>query len=83
MQVVSGSVGRDEISTIGLVSRQVVTSQCAYIQSFYHTQTHRQTQDDMTKIRIAYIGRNLVVVGYVLWLSVGLSFLSSQPAKER
>lgn len=74
MHEVSGSVGRDEISTLGPVSRRVVTSQFAYIQSFYYIQAYRQKQDDMTEIQIAYVGRYLVVVGSVLWLSVRLSF---------
>lgn len=72
----------DEISTPGQWSRRMVTSQLTLIHSFYHIQTHRQTRDDMTQIQAAYVGRNLVAVRSVVWTFVGLSFLSSQPAKE-
>lgn len=77
MQAVSGSVRRDEISTLGLV-----TSQFAYIQSFYHIRIYQQIQDDMTETWIAYAGRNLAVEGSILWLSAVLSFFV-QPARER
>ena len=82
MRAISGSVGRDGIATLGPVSCQEVTSQFAYIQCFYHPRTHQRTQDDTTEIPIAYGGKNLVVDGSVLWLSVALSFSSNQPAKE-
>jgi hypothetical protein len=83
MQAVSGSVGRDEILTLGLVSPRVVTIQFAYIQFFYRIRTHQQTQDGMTEIQITYAGRNPVVEGSVLWHFAVFSFSSSQPAKER
>lgn len=52
-------------------------SQSAYFQPIYYIQIHQQKQDGMNETWIVYAGRNL------LWLSGGLSFLSSRPGRAR
>lgn len=83
MLAVSSRVGPDEIGLLGPVSNRVVTNYSAYIPLVYSiAYALNKKLADTNETRVVYACRNIVVAGSVLFLSAGLSFLSSQLGKR-